>query len=544
MESPKSYDVIIAGTGIYGTSMACILAKSGLDVLLIERGRHPRFALGEALLPQSAIWPFIIGERFGIPEIGHLSHADRVVDNITPSCGLKHSIGFAHHTEGQPLEEGRLHQLVPPHLPFYSESHLYREEVDQFLLKSAMSYGADYVDETLITDVRIAEAGVTVTSPFRTFQGGYFVDASGRHSKLVEQMGYRERAPELKTHSRAIFAHVEGLRPFDQLVEAPSKGRRWHDGTFHHVFDGGWMWVIPFDNFERSASRKASIGLMLDPRVHPEAEGLSAEEEFHAFIGRFPDMARHLEGMEVVMPFTRTGRLQYGSRQSVGHRHYTAPSTFGFIDPLYSNGLIQTFESVYFGARHLLSAFGKEEGPVAAGDFSTAAFARMEVLHRTQLNQSDALISRAYESMRDFSTWNAWTQFWLAQVLFGDLWLQRACFRYFEDGNAAHFDAFLDEVRPGEAAPFAGDKQALLDDLGALLAVRGNGVVDTGEAMLGRLAEESWLPRHVYNWGSKEARHVDFSREDVVGSLLGWGFEASPDHLRQHLFDFRIPATA
>ena len=73
MSASREYDVIIAGSGMYGVTMANILAKAGLDVLIIERGRHPRFALGEALLPQSAIWPFIIGERFGIPEIGHLS---------------------------------------------------------------------------------------------------------------------------------------------------------------------------------------------------------------------------------------------------------------------------------------------------------------------------------------------------------------------------------------------------------------------------------------------------------------------------------------
>ena len=51
--------------------------------------------------------------------------------------------------------------------------------------------------------------------------------------------------------------------------------------------------------------------------------------------------------------------------------------------------MIHTFESVYYGARHLLSAFGKEEGPVKKGDFSTAAFAKMEVLHRTQWNHAD-----------------------------------------------------------------------------------------------------------------------------------------------------------
>ena len=538
------YDVIIAGSGIYGTSMASILAKAGLNVLIIERGKHPRFALGEALLPQSAIWPFIIGERFGVPEIGHLSHADRIVDHITPSCGLKHSIGFAHHTEGKQMDASRMHQLVPPHLPFYSESHLYREEVDQFLLNAAIGYGADYVEETPITDVRIGSNGVVVATPSAEFAGAYYVDASGRGSKLVERMSYRNGAPEAATHSRTIFAHAEGLQPLDNLMESPSKGRRWHEGTFHHVFDGGWMWIIPFDNFSRSSSRKASIGLMLDPRKYPVDEAMSAEEEFNSVISRFPDIERHLQGMKVTMPFKRTGRLQYASRQSVGERHFTAPGTFGFIDPLYSNGLIHTFESVYFGARHLLSAFGKEEGPVAKGDFSTAAFSRMEVLHRTQWRQSDATISRAYASMSDFGSWNAWTQYWLAQILFGDLWLQRACFRYFEDGDTAHFDAFLDEVRPGEKAPFASDKAALLSDLGALLDVRGNGVVDTGEAMLARLAEESWLPRHVYDWGSSSARHVDFSREEVVGDLLGWGFGSSPDHLRSNLFDFKLPATA
>lgn len=534
------YDVIIAGSGIYGSSLAAILAKSGLSVLIIEKGRHPRFALGEALLPQSAIWPFIIGERFGVPELAHLSHADRIIDHITPSCGLKHSIGFAHHREGQPLDGDRLHQLVPPHLPFYSESHLYREEVDQYMLEAAQGYGAGYLDETTITGVEFDSQGVAVTTSDSVYRGDYFVDASGRGSKLVEQLGYRDGAPEAMTHSRTIFAHVEGLAPFDNIMKAPSEGRRLHEGTLHHVFDGGWMWIIPFDNFSRSTSRKASIGLTVDPRIHPVREDLSPEEEFRAFVSRFPDVERHLEGIRVVRPFARTGRLQYSSRQSVGDRHFTAPGTFGFIDPLYSNGLIHTFESVFFGALHLLSAFGVHEGPVAKGDFSAAAFSSMEVLHQTQWRQSDATIARAYASMGDFSSWNAWTQYWLAQILFGDLWLQRACFKYFADGDVGHFDAFLQEARPGENAPFAAARAALLDDLGTLLA-EDAAVPDTGAAMLERLAEESWLPKHVYDWGNPESRNVDFSRNEVVGALLEWGFTASPEHLRTGLFDFSLP---
>ena len=119
------------------------------------------------------------------------------------------------------------------------------------------------------------------------------------------------------------------------------------------------MWVIPFDNFERSTSNVASVGLMLDPRVHPEREDLDAEAEFMDIVSRFPDMARHMEGIQAVRPFTRTDRLQYSAITSVGDRFLLSPSTYGFIDALYSNGLVHTFESIHFAAHHLLSALAR-----------------------------------------------------------------------------------------------------------------------------------------------------------------------------------------
>ena len=531
-----SFDVCIAGSGLYGSILASILSKQGLDVLLLEPGRHPRFSLGEALLPQSAIWPFMLSERYGVPEIGHLSHADRIVDHVTPSCGLKHSIGFAHHSEGERLDASRLQQLVPPHMPFYSESHLYREEVDHFMVRTAAEYGAQLHEDCHIEAVEFDEDGVTVSTSLGDFQAAYYVDASGRRSTLVDQLELREGAPESAHHARAIFAHVEGLQPMDGILESPSKGRRLHDGTFHHVFDGGWMWVIPFDNFERSTSNVASVGLMLDPRVHPERADLDAEAEFMDIVSRFPDMARHMEGIQAVRPFTRTDRLQYASITSVGDRFLLSPSTYGFIDALYSNGLVHTFESIHFAAHHLLSAFGKVEGVVKEGDFSAAAFVGVDRLHRRQWIGADRMITGAYKAMRDADTWRAWTQYWLAQVLFGDLWLQRACFHYFASGDAGGFDAFLEEERPGVSAPLSMEKRRLLDDLNVLL--------DEGaeaEALFARIAQEEWLPRHVYDWGNPEARSIDFSRPDVVGPLIEWGFTALPEALRKGLFDFPLP---
>lgn len=534
--SASSHDVCIAGSGLYGSTLACILAKHGLDVLILEPGRHPRFSLGEALLPQSAIWPFMLSERYGIPEIGHLSHADRIVDHVTPSCGLKHSIGFVHHSEGVPLDHAHLQQLVPPHLPFYSESHLYREEVDHFMVKAAAGYGAQLLEDCAMDSVDVHADGVSISTSQGEFSADYYVDASGRGSTLVKQLGLRDGAPEAVHHARAIFTHVEGLRPMDDLLPAPSEGRRLHDGTFHHMFNGGWMWVIPFDNFERSNSNVASIGLMLDPRIHPEQDDLDAEAEFHHIVSRFPDLARHMEGIRPCRKFTRTGRLQYSASTSVGDRFFLSPSTFGFVDALYSNGLVHTFESVHFAAHHLLSAFGVAEGQVAKGDFSAAAFSAMDALHQRQWKGADRMISGAYKAMAKADTWCAWTQYWLAQVLFGDLWLQRSCFHHFGSGDAGVYDAFLSEERPGAAAPLAREKEQLLEDLIALLDAGCD-----GEAMLARIREEEWLPRHVFDWGHPEALSVDFSRPDVVGPLLEWGFAASPEPLRSGLFDFPLP---
>lgn len=534
------FDVIIAGSGIYGAALATILARHGVRVLLVERSQHPRFTLGEALLPQSAIWPFVIASRFDVPEIGHLSHADRIVDHITGTCGLKHSIGFAWHAHQQPVAATDVHQLIPPHLPFYSESHLYRADVDHFLVKSAIQHGVTYVDQTEITNVDLGDDAVGIETADGRWTASVYVDASGRDSTLVRQQGYRDGAPEARTHSRAIFAHVSKLPPIDRWLEADSEGRRLHDGTFHHMFDGGWMWVIPFDNFSRSSSTLASVGLMLDPRVFPEDTSLSPEAEFRDIVRRFPSMAQQFEHVEAARPFVRTKRLQYAARTSVGHRHILAPSTYGFVDALYSNGLVHTFESVFRTATTLLSSFGKASGPTSPGDFSASALQPLDALHQAQWRDADRMASSAYHAMQSPQTWGAWTQAWLAQVLFSDLWLQRACFRFFEEGDVTELDRLMDGRRPGSASPLGSTREKLLDDLYALL-VSAASRDQVAAQMLERLRAEDWLPRHVYDWGSPQARSIDFSRPEVAGALLEWGFTASPANIRSQLFDFKLP---
>ena len=110
----QTYDVAILGSGLGGSALAAILARQGHSVLLLEKGAHPRFAVGEAMLPQSSMLLWILGERFGVPEIQHLSNSLSIRQHVSSACGIKRTIGFLYHEEGKRQNPAKSHLLVPP----------------------------------------------------------------------------------------------------------------------------------------------------------------------------------------------------------------------------------------------------------------------------------------------------------------------------------------------------------------------------------------------------------------------------------------------
>ncbi|WP_211603275.1 hypothetical protein [Halogranum gelatinilyticum] len=159
----------------------------------------------------------------------------------------------------------------------------------------------------------------------------------------------------------------------------------------------------------------------------------------------------------------------------------------------------------------------------------------------------DATVSNAYKATGDFETWNAWAQLTLGQMLFDDLYIQRHCFDYLESGERAVFDSILTERRPGAEAPFVADAGRMFEATSDALNDYAAGEVsaDTAAgAIRAELRDAEWLPKHVYNWGSEDARHVDFSDPALVEAFITWGKTESPDHLREQLFDFQLPKSA
>src|SRR5437764_398849 len=114
MQESERFDVAILGAGIGGTMLAAILARQGKKVLILEKGSHPRFAVGEALLPQSTLLMWILAHRFDVPETQHLPRPHPLPKHVAPTCGVKRALGFLYHEEGQRQDPLKSNLLIAP----------------------------------------------------------------------------------------------------------------------------------------------------------------------------------------------------------------------------------------------------------------------------------------------------------------------------------------------------------------------------------------------------------------------------------------------
>ena len=403
----STFDVAIIGSGIAGSSLGSILARHGLRVIIFEAKSHPKFAIGESMILETSETMRALAELYDVPELAYFS-SENFFAHIGTSHGVKRHFSYLHHTADQPHERSRTLQAVIPKQPHGHELHLYRQDVDYYLMMCAVKYGATVLQNTPVQEIDIADDGVTITAVRgQQYRADYIVDAGGFRSLLAEKFDLRNT--NLQAHSRAIFTHMVGVPDFHDT----SASQKEYDlpfsvaeGTLHHVFDGGWLWVIPFNNHAKATNPLCSVGLMLDPRVHPMRNDLTPEAEFFTFIQRFPSVHNHLKDGKAVRDWTRTGRIQYSSKQIVGDRFALLGHAAGFIDPLYSKGLYCTLTSVSVLADLLLDA-------QKVGDYSAARFRPLETVTLAYLGAADRLVANSYKSWGNYKLWTVYAVLWL-----------------------------------------------------------------------------------------------------------------------------------
>ena len=405
MTNNGRYDVAIIGSGIAGSALGAILARHGQRVIIFEAKSHPRFAIGESLILETSEMMRALAHFYDVPELAYFS-TENFLAYAGTTHGIKRHFGFLHHEAGQVHNPTHTLQAVIPKEPHGHELHLYRQDTDYFMMTTAVAYGAQVVQNTAVTDIELAADGVTVTTDKGgQFAANYVVDAGGFRSVLAQKFNLRDFG--LQTHSRGMFTHMINVPGQHQTTQSQyDLPFLMSEGTLHHLFDGGWLWVIPFDNHAESTNPLCSVGLLLDPRQHPMRDDLTPEEEFYAFIEEYPDIARQFAGAQSVRDWVRAGRIQYSSKQVVGDRWALLGHAAGFIDPLFSKGLYASLTAVYTLAHLLIQAKQTD-------DYSATAFADLETVTHNFVNSADHLIANSYRSFKNYKLWQVYSVMWL-----------------------------------------------------------------------------------------------------------------------------------
>ncbi|MBC7977364.1 MAG: tryptophan 7-halogenase [Myxococcales bacterium] len=450
LSTSRVFDVVILGAGIAGSMLGCVLARNGVSVLILDGTSHPRFAIGESTIPLSTLFVELLSHRFSVPELMSLSDPAEYQKHIGTSCGVKANFGYVFHREGSPQRATEAQQLGASKIYRHDEVHLFRQDTDAYLVHVANGYGAVVRQDVQIKNLEIDDDGVRVSSARgEQFRARYVVDATGFRSVLANKYQLRENPTTLVHQSRSLFTHMLGVKPYDEISDAYSYHgleSPWFEGTLHHLFDGGWIWVIPFNNLKGSTNPLCSVGLNLDPRRYPKT-GRSPEEEFNEVLSRFPEIARQFEHARPAREWISTDRLQYSSRASVGDRWCLMSHASGFVDPFYSRGLINSMEVIGAFATRMLAA-------VKDGDFSRSRFEFVETLQNKMLQHNDELVDCSYIAFRDNELWNAYLRVWILGTYAAEATVISLLNGYRATGNPGFLRRFDNPPCPGLVFPF------------------------------------------------------------------------------------------
>ena len=350
-------DLAVLGSGFGGTLLATIAQKLGYSVALIERGRHPRFAIGESSTPLSNFKLARIAKQFGLDWLSPFAkYGPWKATYPHLACGLKRGFSFFRHERDQlytPRADND-NSLVVAASPSddVADTHWFRADFDAYVVSRVVESGVPHLDQCEVHAFRHGAAGweLDVTRPDGEVRvrARLLVDASGTGQALADALGIERFDPStLKVRSRALYSHFTGVERWQDVLEteygAAVTARHpfpCDDAALHQIIDGGWMWVLRFENGITSA------GFSLDPDVHPLRSDETAEQEWQRLLGTYPTLARQFASAEPVRPFVRTGRLQRRLTRAAGPDWAMLPHTAGFLDAWLSPGIAQTLFAV------------------------------------------------------------------------------------------------------------------------------------------------------------------------------------------------------
>jgi FADH2 O2-dependent halogenase len=410
-----SYDIAIAGSGFAGSLMAMIAKRLGYSVALLERGTHPRMAIGESSTPLANLILEELCRRYDLPAVAPLAKWgswQRSHPHI--GCGLKRGFTFYHHHLDDPAKakisfEEQLLVAASPHDEI-SDTHWFRSDFDSFLAGQAQRLGVDYFDEVKFDPVVCHATGARLYGLHRgeafSIDTRFLIDATGPRGLLHHALGLGESMLPHYPATQALYSHFSGVTrpaPDDILESAPYPPE---DAAVHHVFEGGWIWVLRFNNGITSAGVAATEAMAAYLRL---GEGANAWERL---LTRIPALRDQFASADPVQPFRHMPRLSFLSSRVAGERWAMLPSAAGFVDPLLSTGFPLALLGIERLARIIESGLDSSHLGSDLDDY--------EKKTTDELLATARLIAALYANMREFPLFKSLCLFYFAAASFSE----------------------------------------------------------------------------------------------------------------------------